>query len=220
MSIWISRAAALAALLALAACVPGIEGGSGGGGPNLSFGSAKAVMPVLGAGLIVAGPRGYCVDRAASRDSAEAAFVLLGSCAAIARSPLAPSPPVPVILTASVIPGGTDISAQLEPLAAFFRSEGGRAALSRSGEAATVEIVDIFDRDGALFILAADTSEAGSGAVVEAEYWRVILALNGHIVTLSSMGLRDRPLSREDKRAALEAFLLRLRAANPPPVAD
>lgn len=206
MSTWTSRAAlALLAAAFLSACVAGGIGGS-----------APGSMAVLGGSVTVAGPRGFCVDSTASRDGREAAFVLLGSCASLSGSPLAPAPQVPAILTASVLAGGAELVAETEPLAAFFRSPAGRAALSRSGEADTVEVLETVARNGAIFLRVRDTSASGpEGPPVEPEYWRAILALNGRLVTLSALGHKARPLSGGAKRAAIEAFLARMRAANP-----
>ena len=51
--------------------------------------------------MIVSGPPGYCVDPAVSRDGVKA-FVLMGSCASIARDPDARSPATPGLVTVTV----------------------------------------------------------------------------------------------------------------------
>ncbi|WP_343080625.1 cation transport ATPase [Ostreiculturibacter nitratireducens] len=210
MSTWISKAAfALLAPAILSACVAG------------GTGSAPTQVAVLGSSVTVAGPRGYCVDSTASRDGAESAFVLLGSCASLAGTPFAPAPKAPAILTASVLAEGAELVAETAPLAAFFRSASGRAALSRSGNAETVEVLETFEADGVMFLRVRDISESGTqGQPVEPEYWRAVLALNGRLVTLSALGHQARPLSAGDKRAAIDAFLARMLAANPTRTAE
>lgn len=173
-------------------------------------------MAVAGGAVTVAGPSGYCVDRTASRSGAEGAFVLLGTCAALSGTPLAGQPARPAVLTASVVPGPADEAtfvASFPAMARFFGSDPGRAALSRSGRAATVRLSAVSSREGVLYLNLTDTA-ALSGQTVEPDYWRAILALRGHLVTLSVMSLADRPLSSAEKRRILDTFATRMRAAN------
>lgn len=208
MSTWISRAGlASAACLALAACLPA---GLGGGG------TATRAISVSNGGVTVAGPTGYCIDKSALRDGASGAFVLLGTCAAISGSRDEGQPDRPAVLTASVLPEAglsRPLSESFAGLTTFFRSVPGRAALSRAGDAKTVEVAEVRQKDDVLYLRVRDAAVA-SGQPVEPEYWRAILSLNGRIVTLSALGLRDRPLSAAEKRAALEAFVARMRAQN------
>ncbi len=208
MSTWISRTGvALAAGLALAACQPG------------GFGAPAAVtraMTVSDGAVMVAGPQGYCIDRGASRDGPEGAFVLFGTCAALAGSRAAGQPSQPVVLTVSVLPGAPEegaLSENFEALARFFRSAPGRAALSRSGEAEAVSVEEIAAAGEVLYLRLHDSS-ASEGQAVEPEYWRAILALDGRIVTLSALGLKDRPQTSGEKRRALKALVAKIRAAN------
>ncbi|MBC7141608.1 MAG: hypothetical protein H5U18_05565, partial [Rhodobacteraceae bacterium] len=72
MSTWISKAGRIAsACLALGACVPGA--------PLAPGGTATRAMAVSGGAVVVTGPQGYCIDRSASRDRPDGAFVLFGT---------------------------------------------------------------------------------------------------------------------------------------------
>ena len=209
MSTWTSSLiAALAAILTLSACQPGAIGG-------VPAGTSQA-MAVSGGTVTVAGPAGYCIDKGPSRDSSAGAFVLLGSCAALSGSASAAQPDFPAILTATVLPGApdTELEALFPAMADFFRSDLGRAALSRSGRAEDVSLAQVLSRDGVLYLQLNDKS-AVTGQQVEPEYWRAILQVRDRIVTLSALGLRDRPLPAAEKRRVLEAFVARVRAANP-----
>lgn len=207
MSTWISKALiVLAAGGLLAACQPGATGGQ-----------AARSLVVMGGALTVAGPKGYCIDRAASRSGPDGAFVLLGSCASLGRSPSFEAPRYPAILTVSVLPGGPDsatFAQSFDAIAAFIRSEPGRRALARSGDASKVEILQTERRGNVLFLRLRDESR-DEGRRVEPEYWRAILALRGQIVTASALSVPERPVSQSAKRRILEELIARLAAANP-----
>ncbi|WP_432637031.1 hypothetical protein [Albidovulum sp.] len=175
----------------------------------------RAIAVADGA-VVVSGPTGYCIDRAATRDGPEGAFVLFGTCAALAGSPAAGQPDDPAVLTVSVLPGAPDAATFAESLPAlttFFRSAPGRAALSRSGEAADITVANVVQADGALLLELRDAS-AARGQQVEPEYWRAVLTLEGSMVTVSALSLNSRPLSSGQKRRVLEALIARIRAAN------
>lgn len=209
-SIWTFRAVlAGAALIALGAC-------------DLTFPVTRAAperVSVADDSVIVAGPPGYCVDRAATRDTARGAFVLLGSCASLSGDADNPSPRVPAVLTVSVsgLPGdGAALDAPFARIDAFLRSEQGRRALSRTGDPATVEILDIRQASDALVIHARDTG-AGEIAGIEDEYWRALLDVNGRMVTVSVTGFEARPMSPDAGRATVEALAERILRENAAP---
>lgn len=206
MSTWICdpRHLLVAALLALAGC--------------LSFGpTAPRTIEVADSRITVAGPRGYCVDTAGTHDGESAAVVTLGSCAALRQSAQEPHPDRDAVLSASIAPAGAGrpaVAESLESLRTFFDSEAGRAALSRSGRADTVEVLDKTTRDGILFLDLRDESPF-EGPRVAPRYWRALLDLRGHIVTLSVMAPAGEPLSRAGAMATLEAFVAVMRQRNP-----
>ena len=199
--------AALALPLVLAGCM------------LAGFGTAReapATATVARGAVTVAGPEGYCIDRATLRDGTAGAFVLLGSCAALSGNPRAPHPVRAAVLTAAVSgdDGGPPVAALLPDLPAFMRSPPGRAALARNGDPDTVTVVAARARDGALWLRVRDT---GTGAIpaVEAEYVRVVFDLGPRIVTLSVMAPAGRRMGWEASEAVLEAFLRAVRRANP-----
>ncbi|MFC2966935.1 hypothetical protein [Acidimangrovimonas pyrenivorans] len=212
MSTWISNtirfatirgAAGLALAALLSACA-----GIGGFVPHR--------MAVAEGSVIIAGPPGYCVDEKGSRDARRGAFVLLGSCASLSGSPYAPRPKVMAVLTAAVSGGrgGASIAGSEDRLAAYFTSSDGRAALSRSGRAATVKVLDHHAGDGAFFLHLRDSS-AFPGRPDKPESWRVLFDLNGRIVTLTVVGLPDKPIIPAQAEALLRDFMARVRHASP-----
>jgi len=164
--------------------------------------------------VVISGPEGYCIDKAAARDGAAGAFVLLGSCAALAQSPGAGQPAAPAVLTASVSPAGAaPIARQMPELNRFFLSDSGRAALSRSGRAQSVSVLQAWGSGGVFFLVAQDVSPSG-GQKLQPTFWRAVLDVKRRIVTLNVAGLKAQPLSPAAGRATLEAFVRQVQKEN------
>ncbi|PQO23856.1 cation transport ATPase [Rhodobacteraceae bacterium WD3A24] len=205
----------LALTFLLAACFDGL-GGSGG---FMSFGgSARGAAPrtaeVAGGAVTIAGPRGYCIDVQATREETRGAVALLGGCDALGEGGRAPD--TRAVLTASVSGPENDwprVADSIDALTAFFDSAPGRAALSRSGQAGSVEVDSIDSRDGILLLRARDTSEF-RGPSVAPDYWRAIFDLRGRVVTLSVMSAAGTPLSDQAGRGLIEAFVRAMMRAN------
>lgn len=173
-------------------------------------------VTVDGRAVVVTGPSGYCVDRSASREGPEGAFILLGSCAALGGGRAMPKE-APAVLVAMVAPG--DSGDGLGPdgyadLATFFTSEPGRAALSRAGTADSVQVHEVLSVGDVLYLRIEDRA-AAEGQELDPEYWRAILPLRGRMVTLSALSQSGRPLPEGGARSILDAFVARMKAANP-----
>jgi len=201
--------AAVAALLcfALSACV----GGLGGGG-----GDVAREIAVTSDQIVIAGPRGFCVDPGATRNGDESAFVLFGSCAVIAQSRSAGQPGIPAVLTAAVsAPGnGGEIASNLDQLEGFFTSVDGRRLLSRMGDADRVEILESFIEDGVFFLHARDTSPGGIDGV-QSDYWRAYLDIGTRVATLTLLGREGEGLTRDEALRRLSRFVALTQGANP-----
>jgi hypothetical protein len=176
--------------------------------------NAPEKLSVARGAVVVAGPKGYCVDRPASRDAEATSFVLLAGCAALTRKSNAPRPRVPALLTASVtgeVPAGIGLAGQAGRMKSFFASDEGRAALARDGRAESVEILQMFTRDGA-FLLHVRDSSAEDDPALGPEYWRAIFEVNGRMVTASVAAFANRPMSDDAGQATLSLFVARIRA--------
>lgn len=197
MSTWINKhaARALVLYLALAACD--------------TVGGGLRVRPVLGGAVNIATPAGYCIDPAGVLEKSDTVIALVGRCAVA-------TPSARAILTAMVGAKDTGISIREEgvELARFFASSPGRAALSRSGRAATVQVLEAMTLGDAVLIRLTDTSRNPSGDMGQAESWRAMLTLHGRLVTLTVTGTTDAPLTRDAGRALLGAFLTAMQSAN------
>ncbi len=202
MSIWTSRglSGAAALFMLLAGCaVPGA--------------SPPQTQTVAGGAVVVAGPRGYCIDRAGSRAAADSSFVLLGSCAAISGDASAPRPLFPAVLTVTVAPkppGTGAIADQAGILERYFAAPEGRAAMARDGDPESVEIVETMTRDG-LFIVHARDRLAETDDALTPDRWRAIFDLNGQIVNASVTGMDIRPITRDVGLALVSRFAARIR---------
>ncbi len=205
------RAVLISAMGFLVAC----EGGPDVGMGAIGFARAPDRVVVASKSIVIVGPRGYCVDRSATRDSVNGAFVLLGSCASIANNGRAAAPRIPGVLTASVSDqSSADISASLDELESFFTSTEGRAALARDGQARSITILSTRRKNGAFYLHVRDDSENRVVSLAPI-YWRGLFDVRGRIVTVTVTGFKDRPMSAVVGFATLNAFAARIRRENP-----
>lgn len=176
---------------------------------------APEKIRVSGKDVVIAGPHGFCIDPTETRDSANSAFVLLGSCAAISNASHQPNPDIPAILMATVSrkSESAPIASSMASLTKFFESKTGRAALSRDGKAETVELIETLGKDGVFYIHARDSSTdtlTGAGD----EYWRALFDVKGRIVSVSVVGLEDYPISTAAGFETLGEFANRIQREN------
>ena len=167
--------------------------------------------------VVVAGPPGFCIDPEASHSTNHGSFVLLGACDALNGPALGgPKPVIRAVLAAAVTSGGSgaSIAHNQQKLSRFFRSAAGRKLLSRSGNARTVRVLGDRVLDDAYILHARDTS-AFPGHAVSPDYWRALFDLNGHIVTLSVIGVPQARFTDKAALATLRGFISATRAATP-----
>lgn len=203
----------LVLLAALAGCR--LENPDGTAADQAAATPPPARMGVAQGAVVVAGPRGFCIDRAASSDrQGGAALVVLSSCRALGAGLFAPGPAHPAVLTAAIAaPGrGGPGAVSAAALAAFTRSEPGRRALSRAGKANTVEVLETLAGGDAFLIRLSDSAPFAWGAV-QPDYWRGVLAVGGRTVTVSVLALPETPLGRDEGLLLLQDFVVALRAA-------
>jgi hypothetical protein len=159
--------------------------------------------PVLGGGMQIGLPSGYCIDGQASHESEDTAVILMGRCTDAMKA-------IPALISVSI---GQSASAGVmtaggPALAAFFSSDQGRGTLARDGHAASVTIIEALGSDDAFLLHLQDTS-AG-------EYWRAVIGIKSRLITISTTGTDTVPLPAEKGRAVMEATLKALRSANAP----
>lgn len=172
-------------------------------------------MAVASGAVVVASPRGFCIDRDASSDrDGGAALVVLSPCQALGAGLFGPRPAHPALLTAAVAPQGRATAGPVAAtaLAAFAVSRPGRAALSRAGKAETVTILESLTGADTFLLRIADTAPFAWGAV-QPEYWRGVLTVGGRTVTVSVLAMPETPMSRDQGLALLTDFVTTMRDA-------
>ncbi len=176
MSTWTSR---LAAALLLSGCLA----------------APAAVQRVDG--LAVGAPAGYCAATAARAAAAGGDFLAFAPCTGAAAP----------VLTATVGAGGSATGLDLSGpvVAAFARSEAGRASLSRAGDAASVEVLEVLQYGSAVLIRLTDAAP-GPGGLPPGEAWRALLVQDGRLLTLTAAG------SGTDRAAGLDLILAFVKA--------
>lgn len=173
-------------------------------------GAAPRGQSVLGGAVRIAAPGGYCIDPAAGLQAADTALVLIGRCTGGPGTLRAPA-----ILTIAVGRQGTgfEVATSGDELTAFFSSDQGRAALSHTGRAKTVTLLETLVVREA-FLMRLRDSSPNPDSPGQAESWRAVLAVAGRLVTLTVTGTTRSPLSRDAGRALLDRFVAAMQAAN------
>ena len=177
---------------------------------------------VMSGAVTIAAPKGYCVDVSSLRDQASGAFVPLGACAALTRNAADPSPKTPAFLVASVSaqPAGAvtakgDADAQMAQARRFLESTAGRAALSRSGDADTVTVLDLKTASGVVKVLTRVTVRAIVRNPLSDTTWRAFLPVGDKLVVASVTGFTEHPLSPRNGLTQLNKFIAAIEKANP-----
>lgn len=169
---------------------------------------------VLNGAMVVAAPTGYCVAPSSHSESAQGAFALFGSCAAISGDASMAPAPYPVMLSATV---GLKVAAPLAQsfpaFERFFHSPSGRAAIARSGLAGDVDIVAV-RRQGGMMLLKIRDRSASTTTPVSTTYWRAITDLNGRIAALSVLPMKGITMSDSAQIRLLVQFDQAIRAAS------
>lgn len=191
---WISKARLASVSLLLAACQ--MEPGT------LALPGQTRAISVLGGAMTVAAPSGYCVDKASTRQQDDGAVVLIGRC-----NGRSGSPPAVISVTMGVAGSAGVMADGGTALSAFFGSTAGRAALSRTGDAASVKILQAAKLDGA-FALRIAEKDVG-------DYWRAVLGLSGRLVTVSVQGPEGAALDGATGQRLLGAAIVAMRKVNP-----
>ena len=160
--------------------------------------------------VVISAPNGYCIDPLASLSGQSAAFVLMASCRAVTGDSSAALPVVHGLLTAS-IDGQPGSFPSEESLARFFASPNGRAALSRSGDPAAMELGAVFTREGVLYLHA---SETGSDPALGGQSWRAVFEVNGRMVTATLRDFAGHPIAQAEGFRTVEHLVERIVSAS------
>lgn len=212
----------LVAALALSGCAMTDMAGLGGQDSVLKkigarfAGPPPARMGVAQGAVVIAGPKGFCIDREVSQDaSGQQAITVLSACRELGGGRFKAKPAHPAVLTAAVAPEGRvlEIASAAKQLEAFFASKRGHAALSRSGQPETVRISEQFVENGTFFLHLTDSAPFAWGAVQQ-DYWRALFPAGGRMVTVAVLALPGKPLGRTEGLQLLREFVAETQAAS------
>ncbi len=200
---WISKSSlftAFAGIFLLAGCLGEVTGGAGANKAQRSLFKAPILekVEVFQGAVIVAGPKGYCIDRQSLRRSRDGAFVLIASCASLTGK--SDTFVDPAVLTVSVLPAKMDAT---RPTAAELAVSAGSSELLRSEDRNGISLVQIANGGDRIW---------PDG---DARYWRASIVINGHIVGLAVYGPKGSGVAGEGGRQLLIALAQQLRRLSP-----
>ncbi len=162
----------------------------------------------------LAGPRGYCVDPNSVQNGETQAFAVFGNCAAISGSFRTVQPKDQAIALTSVTSLGLDTPLVSDAPSAFlglFDTDAGKAALSRSNDAAQITVQESFVQ-GDIVYLRVDDQSPNRLPGAEPVFWRAYFDVGDSLVTISLHSFEDAPLSRDSSLGALQEFVTETRS--------
>ena len=165
-------------------------------------GAATRQVTVLRGDITVKAPPFYCVSQESSRVGVDTAVVLIGRCTNNGHVAAAL-----VTVTVGRSASGGVMLAGPERLRAFLRSPAGLRAMSRTGRAQDVQILQSGVVDGTLLLHLNDA--------VAGDYWRAVIGVKGRLVTVSASGAEGAPLTPDAGRQLVEQTVAALIKANP-----
>ncbi len=96
----------------------------------------------------------------------------------------------------------------------FLESAAGRAALSRSGDASTVTVLDLKTASGVVKVLTRDSSGNRPTSLSDTT-WRAFLPLGDKLVVASVTGFTKHPIDQRNGLTQLDKFVAAIEDANP-----
>ena len=158
-------------------------------------------------GIRVATPEGYCIDRRTRAPT----FAMVFPCATLTRDPV----PASMTNAAMRVTIGPELSTGFDATAIenALDTAPGRAALSRSGQADDVTLLETIRREGVVYAYIRDRAENPMGAAHDTE-WRAITSVGGRMISLSASGYGQSAIDDDDGLRLLEQLLVSITAAN------
>ena len=186
------RVICLAAFMPLAACLDPVMG-------EPSAQEALRAVAFYDGAVTVAGPRGYCIDRASIKQDAGGRFALLASCESLTgQSGITVDP---AVMTVAVLPR---TGATAAPDA---------AEMSRALDPGAVRHAEAGDGVTLIHIAAGGETVLPGG---DPAHWRASMIINGHIVGLAAYGPKGGRVAGPTGRDLLRDLAEALRRASAP----
>ncbi len=173
------------------------------------------VTRVAGGHVSIAGPNGYCVDQKSRQAGADGSVVMMASCSALNNTDRAPNPRAPAVMVATVSSPerAVPVAESLSALQQFFKTDLGRASLSKSGRPDTIRILGVSAHQDILILHARDRSDQ-LAQTLQDEYWRALFDLNDRTISATVYSTHSRPISADTGKSLLLNFVKQIRDAN------
>ena len=149
--------------------------------------------------VTVAGPGGYCIDRASIKSDSGGRFALLASCESLTGQP--GFAVVPAVMTVAVLPRS---SATAPPDAAAMATAVGPDTVRRTEEGDGITLVQLA-QGGETILPGGDP-----------RHWRAGIMINGHVVGLAAYGPKDGEIAGQQGSVLLRDLAEALRTASAP----
>lgn len=163
----------------------------------------------------VEGPYGFCVEPKSIKAQSTRASVLFANCAAITGSNDAPqsfSEAIVAVTATRLSAEAANAFRDTKALEDYLLSSIGRASLSRSGKADSVEILASQTTRRAVYLRMRDTSDGNSDTLTPS-YWRSVFAMPQAAVSISVRGLEGGTLSSREALSLAREFTANTRSA-------
>ena len=145
----------------------------------------------------VEGPYGYCADPKSIKSQSARATVVFGNCREISGLKDQPQPFTEAVASVTATRLSAEEATSLRDTKAledYLLSSVGRASLSRSGDAESIEILDSFTTKTAVYLRMRDAAAKDPDALNDS-YWRSVFALPEAAVSVTVRGLNGGKLS-------------------------
>ena len=191
--------------LSLSGCLATTGTAPGTVGLAVTAGTKSAALrqvSLQGGQVVVAGPRGYCVDAQNVRRKRNGHFALIASCASLSGA--AVGAVEPAVMTVLALP--RDAGAE-QPSA---------TDLARS--VAPARVLEKIDGDGVSIVhLAGGGSRGKPGGIPggDARHWRAVMLINGHVTGLALYAPKGSAIAGKAGRSVIIDFAEALREASP-----
>ncbi len=191
---------------ALSGCLGG--GWPQSGGKDRGQTRVKTRLAVLEGRVIVAGPKGYCIDPEALREAEGMAFVALGGCDSISGKLSEAAPKQRFFLSAAIRPMPSDLTVEEESALPVLQR-----ALERDAVRAALadEVISVEEMGDAMIV---QTRINAPAAGLSGDQWRAMFVRRGHVVVLTVAAFQGLD---GDGRVVLQKFLEAMIKANPQP---
>ncbi len=159
----------------------------------------EITVTVAGTDVIIGNVAGYCVNKRQSKNTETTAFVVLGPCDPKTADTKA-------LLIASIT-GEADFGADVTPakLETFFQSEHGHKILSSANDPKSVEIQEMVQADGVLYVYVRDQAAPVIPDTVN-DKWRGFFPISGRMVAISMVNFENNTVSAKRALRQLKTF--------------